>query len=298
MKLRRVISLLTLVSFSMRSLTALAGEPQMGSDQHISLKGKVIRKGGGAVEGADVRCVGEGQAKCDPEVSHTDKEGNFSFGKIEPSKAYVLAVRHPLFLAPADYAVQTSEPLASVTIVLEPYIIKGFAVEAGTNTRVAEATVQYIKGAGQPEQVGQSSTGSNGEFEYQPLDKLLDPQQSYTLIVTHGRYASTRVPNVRLQDPPKEISVELLPIVAGNRYDLKTVWGTELSARVLEAGTKSLYVTDIKTSDALFTPGQVRQTIPVSSIAAVFKHKVPRKLVILGVVAGAAATAALVLGSR
>lgn len=91
---------------------------------------------------------------------------------------------------------------------LDPYIIKGRVLEDETDYPIPGAEVLCQRKTNPPETVGTQTTNDNGEFSFQPREKILVPEEQYILVVTHNRYGHKYV-GVRLSDPQEDTIVRL-----------------------------------------------------------------------------------------
>jgi hypothetical protein len=131
-----------------------------------------------------------------------------------------------------------------MTVQMEPYILKGRVFEDGTVTNVPAATVSCVKKEGPPQTECITATDNDGRFLMQPLQDILDPSITYDLIITHGRFPNTKIPDVRVSDPPTNIEVHLQPPAIGSRYPVDTVSGIVMNVSVLQTQPNGLIVKD------------------------------------------------------
>jgi len=237
---RRIFSAIVAFLLVAQTTAIYAAEPQSNTTQAPSLTGRVIAKGDSGIDGVKVTCTAPKDALCKPSVVSTDKDGNFSFPVVTPSERYRLTFEHARYLHRAE----SGTPGEPMTVQMEPYILRGRIFEDGTVTYVPAATVSCVKKEGPPQTECITATDNNGRFLMQPLQDILDPSMTYDLIITHGRFPNTKIPDVRVSDPPTDIEVHLQAPAIGSRYPVDTVTGIVMNVSVLQTEPNGLIVKD------------------------------------------------------
>lgn len=262
---RRLVS--TLVAFFLLAQTTAiyAAEPQSNPSQTLSLTGRVIAKGDSGIDGVKVTCIAPRNAVCRPSVVSTDKDGNFSFPEVTASEKYRITFEHARYL----HTSASGEPGDPMTVQMEPYLIKGRIFEDGTEIKVSEASVTCVKKEGPPQTECNTTTDNDGRFSMQPLQDILDPGVTYDLIITHGRFPSLRIPDVRVSDPPKDIEVHLQVPVSGKRYPIETRSGFLMDVSVLKTDSNGLLVKDEDSPVRAFPGGRTGRSLQYAQIQTI-----------------------------
>src|SRR5258708_15811499 len=259
---RRLFSALVAFLLVAQTTDIYAVEPQSNASQTASLTGRVIAKGDSGIDGVKVTCIAPRDAVCRPSVVSTDKDGRFSFPEVTPSEKYRLTFEHARYLRNAA----SGEPGDPMTVQMEPYLIKGRIFEDGTEIKVPAASITCVKKEGPPQTECNTTTDNDGRFSMQPLQDILDPGVTYDLIITHGRFPSLRIPDVRVSDPPKDIEVHLQVPVSGKRYPVETVSGFLMEVSVLKTDPKGLLVKDEESPIQAFPGGRTGRSLPFEQI--------------------------------
>jgi hypothetical protein len=262
---RRLFSALVALLLVAQTTGIYAAEPQSNSGQTSSLTGRVIAKGDSGIDGVKVTCIAPKGALCRPSVVSTDKDGMFSFPVVTPSEKYRLTFEHARYL----HTTTSVEPGESVIVEMEPYLFKGRIFEDGTQIRVPEAKVTCVKKEGPPQAECISATDNDGHFTIQPLQDILDPSITYDLIITHGRFPSLKIPDVRLSDPPRDIEVHLQIPVAGRRYPVETVSGFLMEVSVRQTLKDGLLVDDEDSPVRAFPGGRTGRSLEYTQIQTI-----------------------------
>ncbi len=259
---RRLFSALVAFLLVAQTTAIYAVEPQSNASQTASLTGRVIAKGDSGIDGVKVTCIAPRDAVCRPSVVSTDKDGRFSFPEVTPSEKYRLTFEHARYLRNAA----SGEPGDPMTVQMEPYLIKGRIFEDGTEIKVPAASITCVKKEGPPQTECNTTTDNDGRFSMQPLQDILDPGVTYDLIITHGRFPSLKIPDVRVSDPPKDIEVHLQIPLAGKRYPVETVSGFLMEVSVLKTDPKGLLVKDEESPIQAFPGGRTGRSLPFEQI--------------------------------
>jgi len=156
-----------------------------------------------------------------------------------------------------------------MTVLMEPYLIKGRIFEDGTEVKVPEASVTCVKKEGPPQTECSTTTDNDGRFSMQPLQDILDPSITYDLIITHGRFPSLRIPDVRVSDPPEDMQVRLQIPVSGKRYPVETVSGFLMEVSVLKTEETGLFVKDEASPMRAFPGGQTGRSLQYAQIQTI-----------------------------
>jgi hypothetical protein len=262
---RRLFSDLIAFLLVAQTMTAYAAEPQSIASQTSILTGRVIAKGDSGIDGVRVACVAPKDAVCKPSAVSTDRDGKFMFQEVTPSEKYRLIFEHASYLR----SVMMGEPGDPMTVQMEPYIIKGLVVEAGTEIKISAATVSCVKKEGPPQRECDSATDNDGQFSMQPLRDILDPSVTYDLIVTHNRFPARRIRDVRLYDPPRDINIELEAPLSGRRYPVETVSGLLMDVKVVKVYPNELVVKDEDTAVRTFPGGRAGRSLPYTEIRTI-----------------------------
>lgn len=197
-----LITTLSLACFCL--VDGSTANPQGNENQVTVISGRVAVRGDGGVEGATIECTAPKGFSCEPSKAVTEKDGAFKF-KVAPSNGYWLQVSHPHYPKPPGRKWKAGE---TATVELDPYIIKGRVLEDETDRPIPDAEVICQRGTKPPEIVGTQTTNENGEFSFQPREKILVPEEQYILEVTHNRYGH-KYARVRLSDPQEDTIVRL-----------------------------------------------------------------------------------------
>jgi carboxypeptidase family protein len=292
---RRFFSVLVAFLLVVQVTASYGADPQSNASPTSSLSGRVIAKGDSGIDGVKITCTAPQNAVCRPSVVSTDKDGKFSFPDVTPSTKYRLTFEHARYL----HIVATGESGEPMTVQMEPYLLKGRIFEDGSVTRVPDASVTCVKKEGPPQTECSAATDNDGRFSIQPLQDILDPSTTYDLIITHGRFPSLRIPDVRVSDPPKDIEVHLQIPVTGKRYPVETKSGFLMEVSVIRADPKGLLVRDEDSPIRAFPGGSQGRSLQYSQIQTIgpetHYHTARNRYVLLAII-GVTVAIGIVLG--
>jgi hypothetical protein len=294
---RRLFSVLIAFFLVAQTTAIYAAEPQSKASQTLGLTGRVIAKGDSGIDGVKITCVAPRGAVCRPSVVSSDKDGNFSFPEVTPSEKYRLTFEHARYL----HTAASGEPGDSLTVEMEPYLIKGRIYEDGTEIKVPAAIVTCVKKEGPPQTECNTTTDNDGRFSMQPLQDILDPSITYDLIITHGRFPSVKIPDLRVSDPPKDIEVHLQIPISGKRYPVETVSGLLMEVSVLKTDPNGLFVKDEDSPIRAFSGGRTGRSLQYTQIQTIGQaisrpHPTSRSRFLLIAIPLAAVVIGVVLG--
>jgi hypothetical protein len=294
---RRIFSALVAFLLAAQTTAIYAAEPQSNTTQASSLTGRVIAKGDSGIDGVKITCTAPKGTACRPLVVSTDKDGNFSFPEVTPAEKYRLTFEHARYL----HSERSGEPGEPMTVQMEPYIIRGRIYEDGTEIMVPAASVSCVKKEGPPQTECTTATDNGGRFSIQPLQDILDPSITYDLIITHGRFPSVRIPDVRVSDPPEDIPVHLQIPASGKRYPVETRSGFLMEVSVLKTDPDGLLVRDEDSPIRAYPGGQKGRSLQYAQIQTIGQEVHPevhptRRRFLIVVIAVAAVGVGVALG--
>lgn len=294
---KRSFSVFIALLVAAQASTTYAASPQSPPNQALSMRGRVIAKGDSGIDGVKITCIAPKGAICRPSVVSSDRDGNFSFSEVTPFEKYRLTFEHARYL----HAAALGEPGAPVTVQMEPYLIRGRIFEDDTEVRVPEANVSCVKKEGPPQTECTTATDNEGRFSIQPLQDILDPSIPYDLIITHGRYPSLRIRDVKLTDPPADIAVHLQVPLSGRRYPVETLSGFLMEVSVLRTDRDGLFVKDEDSPIRAYPGGQSGRSLQYAQIQTIGQEipseaRPKRRRLLLVLITLAAVGAGIALG--
>ncbi len=288
---RRFFSVLVASLLVFQATASYGADPQSNASPASSLSGRVIAKGDSGIDGVKIICSAPQNAVCRPSVVSTDKDGRFSFSEVTPSTKYRLTFEHARYL----HTVASGEPGEPMTVQMEPYLIRGRIFEDGSVIRVPDASVTCVKKEGPPQTECSTATDNDGRFTIQPLQDILDPSTTYDLIITHGRFPSLRIPDVRVSDPPRDIEVHLQIPVTGKRYPVETKSGFLMEVSVIRTDPKGLLVRDEDSPIRAFPGGRSGRSLQYEQIQTIGQsvrqyHTARNHFVLVAIIVASVAT--------